>query len=98
MSKIMSCMFTFLLTMAICGLQAEGAEVNKDALSNPELPRMTGYEAKKLYDQGKLILVNAQESGASERNHILGAIVLPSDRPLTNVKFPMDIFIGVYCN
>lgn len=63
-----------------------------------EIPRISPYEVKALYDQGKLILVNGQESGASARNHILGAIAIPGDQFPANIVFPMNMIIAVYCN
>jgi rhodanese-related sulfurtransferase len=53
---------------------------------------------KALYDQGKLILVNGQESTASERNHILGAIAISGDQFPANIVFPKNRIIAVYCN
>ena len=63
-----------------------------------EIPRISPNEVKTLYDQGKLILVNGQESTASERNHILGAIALPSDKLPTNIVLPQNMIIAIYCN
>lgn len=63
-----------------------------------EIPRILPQEVKTLYDRGKLILVNAQESAASERNHILGAIALPNDKLPENIVLPQNMIIAIYCN
>lgn len=65
---------------------------------NPEIPRISPYEVKALYDQGKLILVNGQERAASERIHILGAIALPDGQVPENIVLPRNMIIAVYCN
>lgn len=99
MIKIVPWILTFLIVIAICGLQAEGAEVNKDAPVNPEVPRITAYEAKKLYDQGKLILANAHESGAPfEKTRLIGAISMPNGEvQSTNPQLPKDLIVAFYC-
>jgi len=98
MMKIVPWIFTFLLVIAICGLQAEGVEVDNDAPANPEVPRITGYEAKKLFDQGKLILANAHQAGAEfEKTRLIGAISLPAgDLKITNPPLPENLVIAFY--
>ena len=90
---------TFLLVVAIFGMQADGAEVDKNAPAHPEVPRITGYEAKKLYDQGKLILANAHESGAPfEKTRLIGAISMPNGEVQhTNPQLPKDLIVAFYC-
>ncbi len=64
----------------------------------PDVPRITAYEAKKLYDQGKLILVNAQEAGANKRHMLLGAIAAPDG--LINgeeIEVPENMILAFYC-
>ena len=66
--------------------------------SNPEVPRITAYEAKKLFDQGKLILANAHEPENFKSNHLLGSISLPnSESYLKNIDLPTDQIIAFYC-
>lgn len=78
--------------------QAFAGENPDHPYKHKEIPRISAYEVKTLYDQGKLILVNGQESTASERNHILGAIALPGDRFPSDIVLPQNMIIAIYCN
>ena len=101
---ILSLIMLFFVTIA--NSISESAENKPDSASgsqahpytHTEIPRISPYEVKALYDQGKLILVNGQESTASERNHILGAIALPGDKLPTNIVLPQNMIIAIYCN
>lgn len=69
-----------------------------DRLDHPEVPRINAYEAKKLFDQGKLILANAHDRDVFERKHLLGSISLPNGEVENmNVTLPKDQIIAFYC-
>lgn len=65
--------------------------------SHPEVPRITAYEAKKLFDQGKLILAMAHERKHYDSKHLLGSISLPNTGALKNIDLPRDQIIAFYC-
>jgi len=64
----------------------------------PEVPRISGYEAKKIFEQGKLLLVNAHTPETFRRGHIIGSINIPGDAVRSmNVNLPKDIIVAFYC-
>lgn len=70
----------------------------KQEHSYPEVPRITAYEAKKLFDQAKLILANAHERGTFNRKHIMGSISLPNGEVQNmNIDLPKDQIVAFYC-
>lgn len=99
MWKMVLRVVTVFLAIAVIGLRAEGANINEAPPVNPEIPRITAYEAKKLYDQGKLILANAHESGAEfEKTRLIGAISMPNGEVQhTNPQLPKDLIVAFYC-
>lgn len=99
MIKIMSYTLAFLLIAVVICSRAESANINEAPAVNPEVPRITAYEAKKLFDQGKLILANAHESGAEfEKTRLIGAISLPNGEvQSTNPPLPRDLIVAFYC-
>lgn len=69
-----------------------------ERLDHPEVPRINAYEAKKLFDQAKLILANAHDRDVFERKHLLGSISLPSGEVKNmNITLPKDQIIAFYC-
>ncbi|MFC1657038.1 hypothetical protein ACFL2P_00495 [Candidatus Moduliflexota bacterium] len=75
-------------------LAAEG----KSEIPNPEIPRMSAHEARKLFNDGKLILVNAQEPEGQAKSMLLGAIGAPDG--LINgseMRIPENLIVAFYC-
>lgn len=66
---------------------------------HPEVPRISAFEAKRLYDQGKLILADAGEPEYYAKRHLIGAISLPyvKVRDMNNVTLPSNFIIAFYC-
>ena len=66
---------------------------------HPEVPRISAFEAKKLFDQGKLILVHAQEAENFKTAHLYGAIFLDIGKiQQMNIDLPHDLIIAFYCS
>jgi uncharacterized protein (DUF2252 family) len=65
--------------------------------SKPEVPRITAYEAKKLFDEGKVILAMAHERKHYDSKHLIGSISLPNTPALKNVDLPKNQIIAFYC-
>ncbi len=58
---------------------------------------------KALLDSGKIVLVDSRPKTAYDLGHIPGAVLLPSNAPLTELhafaaKYPKDTALVVYCN
>jgi hypothetical protein len=64
---------------------------------HPEIPRINAFVAKKLFDQGKLILANAMGSDNYEADHLVGSIHLETNQHKWTV-LPVDIIVAIYCN
>ncbi|OGW53818.1 MAG: hypothetical protein A2Y81_04435 [Nitrospirae bacterium RBG_13_43_8] len=61
----------------------------------PEVPRISAFEAKKLYDQGKLILINPM----AEHKRLLGAINISIDKiKNTDMTLPHNVIVAFYCS
>lgn len=61
----------------------------------PEVPRISAFEVRKLYDQGKLLLVNPM----TEKRNLLGAIFIPTEK-IKNmaITFPQNLIVVFYCS
>ena len=69
-----------------------------EQVDHPEVPRISAFEAKKLFDQGKLILANAHAREKYNQKHILGSILLSVDEVKNmNFELPKDKIIAFYC-
>lgn len=65
---------------------------------HPEIPRITAFSAKALFDRGKLILANAHESDGYARKHIIGSISLPNGKVQhMEIRLPRHVIIAFYC-
>ena len=65
---------------------------------HPEVPRIKSFVAKKLFDEGKLILANAMESNNFEADHLVGSISLAADNLDKWTALPEGVIIAIYCN
>lgn len=83
----------------VCSQQLDYQPKQSSIHHYPEVPRITAFEAKELYDQGKLILANAHNSEEFARKHIVGSISFPNDKPefVKNIKLPPNFIIAFYC-
>jgi hypothetical protein len=78
--------------------QSNSQPIKPSPHHNPEVPRITAFEAMELYKQGKLILANGHESGTYARGHIVGDISLPNGKvQYMNIKLPKNFIIAFYC-
>jgi len=99
MRKMVLWFVIVLLALTVISSWAEGANIGEAPPVNSEVPRITAYEAKKLFDEGKLILANAHESGAEfEKTRLIGAISLPNGEVRnTNPQLPENVIVAFYC-
>ena len=66
---------------------------------HPEVPRINAFVAKKLFDQGKLILANAMESANFRGDHLVGSISIAADELYKwDNRLPQGVIIAFYCN
>jgi hypothetical protein len=88
----------FLIGPAVGQEQLNYQPITPSRHEHPEVPRITAFEAKALYEEGKLILANAHERVTYARGHILGDINLPNGEVQTsNIKLPTYFVIAFYC-
>ncbi len=90
-------MAVILMSVAAYG-EERTSSTDKEIHVNPEVPRITAYEAKKLFSQGKLILVNTQEEAGIEKTMLIGAIAAPEG--LINgqeIEVPRETILAFYC-
>jgi hypothetical protein len=88
----------FLIGHAVGQGQPNYQPITPSQHDHPEVPRITAFEAKALYDQGKLILANAHERGTYARGHIVGSFSLPNGEvQSSNIKLPTNMIIAFYC-
>jgi len=65
---------------------------------NPEVPRITAFEAMSLYKQGKLVLMDVAPPDRFRDAHIVGAMSLPKENiGKTNIVLPNNLIIAFYC-
>lgn len=94
------CRFFLLLVFLIGGVETGSTQIMKpgERLDHPEVPRISAYEAKKLFDQAKLILANAHDRDVFARKHLLGSISVPNGEVQNmNINLPKDQIIAFYC-
>lgn len=101
-AKTMRLLFAGLFVMLACGLSRAddlGFQPKKSEIHvSSEVPRITAYEAKKLFDEGKLILANAHEREGYNKGHIVGSISLPNGEVQNmDIELPRDKIIAFYC-
>lgn len=97
--KFFVVIFSILLIGAVVGYGQENQQPIKPPHANPEVPRMTAFEAMEFYKQGKLILANAHEAKTFAAGHIVGSINLPNFTvQKMNVKLPNNFIIAFYCS
>jgi hypothetical protein len=70
---------------------SKAGQLNSGEHVYPEVPRIGAFEAKELFDQGKLILVDALEPASYKARHICGAIQVQMD-----VDLPENVIIAFY--
>jgi hypothetical protein len=75
------------------------AQKQEVRIANQEVPRITAFEAKKLFDKGKLILVHAQERENFETAHLYGSIFLDINKlEQAGFDLPRDLIVAFYCS
>ena len=95
--------FVIIISILLIGVTVSYGQFNYEhnrpyRPANPEVPRITAFEAIELYKQGKLILANAHERGTFARGHIVGSISLPNGEvQSSNIKLPTNMIIAFYC-
>lgn len=67
------------------------------------IPTRTWAQVKTMLEAGQIVLVDSRPKSAYDLGHIPGAVLLPSNAPLTELqafaaKYPKDTVIVVYCN
>jgi hypothetical protein len=75
---------------------AAGGE--KPTAEHPEVPRISADAVRKLFNEGKVLLVNTQEENGQEKSMILGAIGAPGG--LINgseIHIPDNLMVVFYC-
>lgn len=88
----------FLIGPAVGQGQPNYQPIRPSQHDHPEVPRITAFEAKELYNQGKLILANAHERAGYEHKHIIGSISLPNGEVQNrNIKLPTNFIFAFYC-
>lgn len=88
----------FMMFLVVNGEESTPMGTKVRRHDHPEVPRISAYEAKKLFYEGKLLLANAHEPETFNRGHIIGSINLPGDRVQSmNVNLPRDIIVAFYC-
>jgi hypothetical protein len=73
-------------------------ESEKPSIEHPEVPRMSAHVVRKLFNEGKVLLVNTQEKNGQEKSMLLGAIGAPGG--LINgseIHIPDNIMVVFYC-
>lgn len=83
--------------IGVCFAQGGGTGAQGKLQDHLEVPRITAFEARKLFNQGKLILANAHSSGNYERKHIIGSIPVPGDNLEMYGNIPHNIIVAFYC-
>jgi hypothetical protein len=99
MLKKMIQFFSFSLIIFLIGITFSYGQVSYRDYSgfNPEVPRITAFEAMSLYKQGKLILVDAASYEDHFRNHhIVGAISVEHIHKM-KITLPNNFIIAFYC-
>jgi len=91
--------FLFIIFLLVLGGDGNSQVAKpEERLDHPEVPRIHAYEAKKLFDQAKLILANAHDRDVFSRKHLMGSISLPNGEVQNmNVNLPKDQIIAFYC-
>jgi hypothetical protein len=64
---------------------------------HPEVPRISASETKKLFDEGKLILINTMEAENYAADHIIGALSLVQ-LERQGASFPTNVILAFYCH
>lgn len=67
------------------------------------IPTRSWPQVKAMLEAGQIVLVDSRPKSAYDLGHIPGAVLLPSNAPLTELqafaaKYPKDAAIVVYCN
>jgi hypothetical protein len=84
--------------LGVLSSQTDGAKPNEAPPVHPEIPRISAWEAKRLFTQGKLILANAQEREGFEKSWLIGAISMPNGEvQTTNPRLPTNVIVAFYC-
>lgn len=95
--------FVIIICILLIGLTVSHGQVHYEhnrpyRPANPEVPRITAFEAMEFYKQGKLILANAHERGTYARGHIVGSFNLPNGEVQNkNYKLPPNLIVAFYC-
>ncbi|SPP99534.1 exported hypothetical protein [Candidatus Sulfobium mesophilum] len=99
MRSMIAWLVTALMVVAVVCSRSEGAQIGEAPPVNPEVPRITANEARKLFGEGKLILANAHERGAEfEKTELIGAISMPNGEvQRTNPELPENVIVAFYC-
>ena len=95
--------FIAILIVCACVSNARGQEERpaanqKELHTHSEIPRISGYEAKRLFDQGKLLLVNTQDEAGIKKTMLIGAIAAPEGLIHGSlIDVPDDMIVAFYC-
>ena len=87
------------LVLMICGLtvSAQTEKVKKFA-DDSEVPRITIEDAKKAFDDGTAIFIDARSVEAYKEDHIKGAIIIEGAKPDRFDTLPKGKKIIAYCS
>lgn len=77
----------------------------KEELPNPEVPRISAEEVKRMIEQkAKMVVVDTRDGLTYDDGHLQGAVniyydptVDPRDREMTLIALPKDKLIVIYC-
>jgi len=84
--------------IAIAAVTSFSQEVPKFK-DDSEVPRMTIEEAKKEFDAGTAVVIDARQTSAYTDEHIKGALSFPYDSPESEFdKLPKGKTIIIYCS
>ena len=87
------------LVLVICGLtaSAQTGTVKKFA-DDSEVPRISIEDAKKAFDDGSAVFVDARSVEAYKEEHIKGALIIEGAEPNRFDALPKGKKIIVYCS
>ncbi len=96
MKRMRLLLFAAVMAFSIIVYATEGANAAEHV--NPEIPRISAYEVRKLYDQGKLLLVNTQDADGIRKSMLIGAIAAPDGLiDGAPISIPDDMIVAFYC-
>ncbi|MBV9216482.1 MAG: rhodanese-like domain-containing protein [Acidobacteria bacterium] len=85
--------------LASCGQTSAKPDDVKKFKDDSEVPRMSLEDAKKAFDEGTVVIVDARSAEQYKDNHIKGAVSIPiGSEPSEFDKLPKGKKILVYCS